>query len=442
MQRIDENTVMFDNGVMAVADPTKDPEIKYSATTVGIHVGANGDKIEGEAHALEHMVLNEDGIRKDLISLARYLEFKGFNFNAHTSNDYTTYEVQCLPELLHTGIDFLDNTIRNENYSYEETTREVRGVIGSELETYDKDPVQRFGSRVVTSRVFDGTGYAHDEVGTHKSLAQMTIPTFIDFKRRNYKTKAKQGESNIIIASAGRVNKDEFFNYAEEVFGKMKDERAVEIEENWNFRPGVKYVEYDELIVRSREDFDQALLSVSYRIPPVSHPDSFGLEFIEFMFGEGFTSRMMEEIRVRRGLTYDAGSTYLSMGNCGVMELHVTMFPAKKIDQTVGLVLDVIESFPKKIKEDKELFEGKLTHYKSTIAQKTYAPDELCEEWILHYFGKYPYSFKEEFELASRINKDMILDIYERNFANAEPIIAIAAAPGYKNNYSKYLNQK
>jgi zinc protease len=72
-----------------------------------------------------------------------------------------------------------------------------------------------------------------------------------------------------------------------------------------------------EVVIVDKPEQTQVQMRIGARGVPRGHPDHFPLVVMNSVLGGGFTSRLMTEIRVKRGLSYGAGSSFDMMSSAG-----------------------------------------------------------------------------------------------------------------------------
>ena len=115
---------------------------------------------------------------------------------------------------------------------------------------------------------------------------------------------------------------------------------AAEVKDEDPFRSNPLYGK----IVLVRKDAVQAVLAAGVLLPPHRHPDFFALQLCNQVLGGGsFNSRLMREIRVKRGLAYYAYS-YNSFEGAGGRFGAGSATRVESVAQTLRLMLSTIES--------------------------------------------------------------------------------------------------
>ncbi|HET7758004.1 MAG TPA: pitrilysin family protein, partial [Steroidobacteraceae bacterium] len=167
----------------------------------------------GTAHALEHMMFRgSPGLSAD--QLADIGSVLGGNFNADTREGLTQYLFTVPAEDLDVALHIealrmraLLDTPRDWN--------EERGAIEQEVAQDLSEPGYVLYSKV-RARLFAGTPYAHDALGTRPSFDKTTAAMLRDFHRRWY------APNNAILVIAGDVDPPTTLSAVKRLFGDIR----------------------------------------------------------------------------------------------------------------------------------------------------------------------------------------------------------------------------
>ncbi len=171
----------------------------------------------------------------------------------------------------------------------EEPVGRMRAANQSRIKASMADP-DWIAARIQNDVIFEGHPYALNSGGTLSSLDAITPDDLRTFHKR-------LGKNNLIIAVAGDISADELRTRIDSVFGSLP---VVEQNESAVFEmknEGKTYL-YEQ-------DIPQTMIEISQPGIGRSDKDYYAAKIMNFILGEsGFGSRLMEEIREKRGLTY------------------------------------------------------------------------------------------------------------------------------------------
>ena len=161
---------------------------------------------EGIAHFLEHKLFESE----ELDAFQRFAK-TGASANAFTSFDRTCYLFQCSDnwqENLEILLDFV-----KAPYFTEETVQKEQGIIGQEIRMYQDDPDWQVLFNLLRG-LYHKNPVRIDIAGTVESIAEINAELLYSCYRTFY------NNSNMALAVAGNVKKDEVIAIADKVLKK------------------------------------------------------------------------------------------------------------------------------------------------------------------------------------------------------------------------------
>ena len=161
---------------------------------------------EGIAHFLEHKLFESE----ELDAFERFAK-TGASANAYTSFDRTCYLFQCADnwsENLEILLDFV-----KAPYFTEETVLKEQGIIGQEIRMYQDDPDWQVLFNLLRG-LYHNNPVRIDIAGTVESISEINAELLYSCYRTFY------NNSNMALAVAGNVKKDEVIAIADKVLKK------------------------------------------------------------------------------------------------------------------------------------------------------------------------------------------------------------------------------
>jgi zinc protease len=155
-------------------------------------------------------------------------------------------------------------------------------------------------SDVLCAKLFSGSAYAHPPEGTAQSLERITHDDIVAFHRAQF------AASSMVIVAVGDLDPTATLAALAERFGALpkSDPRP---------RPPLPPVKSDgtpplSIVLVDNPSATQAQVRLGWCSVAPSDPDSLALETLSHMIGGGFTSRLVEHLRVDLGLSYDVSN--------------------------------------------------------------------------------------------------------------------------------------
>jgi zinc protease len=192
---------------------------------------------------------------------------------------------------------------------------------------FDKDPVGRMiesnlvrirnsmtdpewmNARLTNGVIYAGHPYAMNTGGTLSSLQHITPDDL------RGKFKSQMAQDNLIVAVAGDMTAADLSVVLDKVFAQMPKTSKVQKIDDVKMSEAASVTLYEQKIPQT---------VVNMVLPGIKHtdPDYHAAEVMDFVLGSsGFGSRLTEEIREKRGLTYGIYSSLDEMEHANVLSV-------------------------------------------------------------------------------------------------------------------------
>jgi zinc protease len=155
-------------------------------------------------------------------------------------------------------------------------------------------------ARVQNDIAFAGHPYAQNSGGTLSTLKTITAEDLRAFSK-------KLARDNLVVAVAGDISQDELRVVLDHVFGDLPE--RVEL-------PAIPELSLQNsgTIALYKQDIPQTIIEMIQPGISRTHPDFPKAQVMNYILGSsGFGSRLMKEIREKRGLTYGIYSYFVNM---------------------------------------------------------------------------------------------------------------------------------
>ena len=267
------------------------PAITLRIIFPGGKVNEPSDK-EGVAE-LTATLLRRGTEKRNAVQISEEIEFLGGSLGASVSNDSFTVSLDVLSKDIDAGLDLLADVMRNSNFPESELERERLQSI-NELKGISENP------RAVASLVTNSTIYAGHPYGKSPgiaSLSQLKRDDVLAYYRTNI------NPASMIVIATGDFKAADLTAKLRARFGDWQGTSASREAPKWNI--GAK-----RQILVDKPDSTQTQLRLIRPAISVGSPDYYAAEVANTILGGGFTSRLVEEIRINRSLTYGIGSSF------------------------------------------------------------------------------------------------------------------------------------
>jgi zinc protease len=269
----------------------------------------------GLSHILEHMLFKGTDTRPPG-EIARQVQDRGGYINAYTSFDRTVYWIDVPSDGTREALRILADVMQNATLPEEEYAKEQE-VIRREFAMGFDDP-GRQASQLMFSTVFNQSPFRHPVIGYLDVYNALTRDDVLDYY------KARYVPNNITFVVVGDVGADAIHQELGELFSGSP---RVALE------PVPVATEPPQLGRREmHREFPTELsrLTMAWRIPGLTHPDTPALEVLGDILGGGRSSRLNREIRERKGIAHSASAGMFSLQDEGVFVMQAVTDPARR----------------------------------------------------------------------------------------------------------------
>lgn len=241
--------------------------------------------------------------------------------------------VQATSDQLDLALDLAADVTLRPSFPAEELER-WRSQALSGLQIQEADP-DYLANAVFDQAVFGGHPYGQPASGTPESVQALQRDDLVAFHRRQYVP------NEAILAIVGDVKTAEAFAKAERFFGGWKRGEATRI-------PPVEAAPQRRIVVIDKPDAVQTQIRVGQIGLAYRDPDHFAAQVYDAVVGSSTNSRLYEEVRRKRGLSYGAYTDLRLPTQPGYFQA-TTYTKTESTTETLGLVLEVLEGMRKGI---------------------------------------------------------------------------------------------
>jgi len=308
------------------------PEERESVT-VRVMIGTGSreetDKEAGSAHFLEHFVFK--GTRKfpRMFDINEAVEKVGGAFNAYTGQNEMGFWVKMDKGHVALATEIVGQVVTEPVLPKEHFNKE-RGTILEELHMYEDRPNSK-AAEECEKLLYGKTNMGRPIIGTVESLEAMTVEEL-----RKYFEKWFVAE-NIVLGVVGEYGSDEsMLELIKKEFGPLIDDsRTLSKKDKFSWdvqkKPRIKLV--------SRK-VEQAAVYVAFRGIKMTDERRFTLELLNIIYGDGWMSRLMREVREERGWAYAIGSGVEEFSDAGSVMVGAGL-PKNKLNEAVELITEI-----------------------------------------------------------------------------------------------------
>lgn len=304
----------------------------YSVRSVSIGIWCNNgsvnekDEEQGISHFIEHMLFKGTKNR-DHFQIVNEIDKLGGQMNAFTSKECTCFYVKCLDEHFRTTADVLTDMICNPTFPADELEKE-KGVVIEEINMNADDP-DDVAFDILEDNVYRGMGMSHPVLGTKETVSSFTHDKLNEYYFDHYT------RDEIIVSVAGSFNKDEVIDYFKDKFYNLKVRRDIETDKNVSELSDGGYIEVNK-------EIEQAHIAMGIRLFPASDSRRYPMMLLCNLLGGGMSSRLMQNVRVKKGLAYSVYSMTCFYSHTGLFVISAGV-AKDKVDEALDAIKDELD---------------------------------------------------------------------------------------------------
>ena len=341
------------NGLTIVAEQMPVDAVNLN---VWLQVGSASetDDINGMAHFLEHMVFKGTP-NLNSGEFERLIEERGAVTNAATSQEYTHYYITSAPkDFAHLAPLQLD-VVLNPSIPDEAFERE-RLVILEEIRRSDDNPQRRTFRRAMET-CFERLPYRRPVLGPASVIEQLTPGQMRDFHAYQYQPRS------MTAAVVGNLPVDELI---EIVANSVQDQSATS-SDRVSLQTHSPEPPFTNVIRREYVDetLQQARLVMVWRVPGMSAlAQTYALDVLAVILGQGKVSRLFRDLREERGLVTRIGASNMTHGMQGVFYISAQL-PTENISEVEAAIAQHIRTL-----QTTPVSESELARIRAQVANR------------------------------------------------------------------------
>ncbi|MCX8055990.1 MAG: insulinase family protein [Ignavibacteria bacterium] len=262
--------------------------------------------------------------QKTAQQIAEEFEFLGSTIDISTNYDYSLLSTEFLKYNFETGMKILAELITSPALDGKEIDKEKEKLI-SELKSSLENSTY-IANQFFNKIIFEGHPYSNAIQGTIKQIDKISSRQV----RNHYKNYFVPNETILILY--GDIEKSETEKLIKSIFSNWQKGNQIKLE---NAQPNK--IKSTKIVLVDKPGLTQAQIRVGNIGINQTNPDEIPISIANTILGSGFTSRLVEEIRVKRSLTYGASSSFQKLQQSG--KFVITTFTK---NETVGEVIEII----------------------------------------------------------------------------------------------------
>ncbi|MEY4983562.1 MAG: hypothetical protein RIR62_1828 [Pseudomonadota bacterium] len=299
------------------------PDIPFTALEIRFRGGTSLDAPDRRGAVNLMTALIEEGagdLDAQGFAMARDALAASFSFRA--DEDAVAVSARFLTENRDQAVELLRKALQEPRFDVEALER-VRAQVLAGLRADEKDP-DALAGRKLMEMAYGAHPYGRSGDGTIDSVTALTRDDMLAAHR------AALARDRVYVAAAGDITAEELGLIVDRLLGALPETGpALPGRAEFLLTGGVSVIDFPN---------PQSTILFAQSGIRQDDPDYFAaLVLNEVLGGGGFASRLMTELRERRGLTYGVG-TGLSILDQAEMLMGQTSVPNDKVDEAIGVI--------------------------------------------------------------------------------------------------------
>jgi zinc protease len=337
---------VLDNGLRVIAFSLRNLPLIAAQLIVGCG-GAAEREDEAGLSGLVAALLTQGTALRGATELAAASDALGARLLAASGYDASIVSVSATTPAFPQAFALLDDVVRRPAFAPHEVER-VRTKSISDLALTYANPSAV--ARAVAYRVaYGGAPYGHPLAGTAATLGSLTRERVAWFHERFYRP------DDAVLVIGGDLETDDAFALAEQILGSW---RAPETPIGERPHGAIPPPRTQAVIVDKPDAGRTALVAGRLAIERRS-PDYYAATVATAVLS-GYSGRLNQEIRVKRGLSYGAGASLSTRRACGTF-LATTLVDHTRAAEATAVTLETIRSLSTAPATDEDLVTRKAT---------------------------------------------------------------------------------
>jgi len=316
----------LENGIRVVTEAL--PYVESAAVGIWVQVGSRdeGPTERGLCHFIEHTVFKGTE-RRSALEIVKEIEAVGGSINAFASREYTCFHAKVLGRDLPLALDVLSDLVARPLFDPQEVERE-KMVVLQEIKMTEDTPEDYIHD------LFNRSFWGGHPLGAPITGEEETVRAFTSEKVREFFHRHWRPE-RMVVAAAGRLEHEEVVDLVHRHLGALEGGGlAIQRVPPDGAQGGVKVF---------RRDLEQVHLCLGVQGVPHTDPRRFPAMVLNTLLGGNMSSRLFQEVREKRGLTYAIYSFLHTYSDAGVIGVYAGT-TSEEVQEVTELIARELEA--------------------------------------------------------------------------------------------------
>lgn len=405
--------VVSEKGITAwLVQDSSVPVISFDFAFKGAGSANDPADKQGLARLLSN-TMDEGAGELDSQTFQKELQDLSISLSFNSSRDHFGGSVKTLTKNSERAFELLEMAVMKPRFDPDPVQR-MRAANQSRIRSSLSDP-QWMAARVLNDVAFEGHVYAQNSGGTLSTLDAIKPDDLRQFHRSHL------GKNNLVVAVAGDIETDRLKVILDNVFAGLPDV-DIPVQDTLPLKNKGQIAVYEQ-------DIPQTVIEIMQPGIARDDPDYFKAQVMNFVLGSsGFGSRLTEEIREKRGLTYGIYSSFYNLDYISAMSVSTSTK-----NENVPEMLATIQNELTRMKDEgitqKELDDAK-SYLIGSLPLSLTSTDKISRLMLSLMQDDLPIDYLDIREKAIRnMTLDNISDIAKRLLSPSEFVTVLVGKP-------------
>ncbi|MBI5328844.1 MAG: insulinase family protein [Deltaproteobacteria bacterium] len=313
----------LDNGMTVILE--QDHSARVVAFQMFVRVGSadENEKEAGIAHVFEHMLFKGTERRK-VGQIAGEVAAAGGYINAYTSYDQTVYHLAVASRYFDTGLDIISDAIQHSSFDPGELKKELEVVL-EEIRMGEDNPGRKLYKNIL-STAYTTHPYKKPVIGFTETVKSFTREQILDFFKKWYVP------NNMTLVVVGDFDKNKAMDVIKNSFSDFKP--GPEPHKTRASEPSQKEVR----TTIANDEIKESHFGMAFHIPELSHPDTYAIDVLANILGQGESSRLYQRLKQKMQLVHSISTYAMTPKEPGVFFINANL-EAKNAKRTIEEVM-------------------------------------------------------------------------------------------------------
>lgn len=331
------------------------------------------------------------------------LDFIGASYGSYASTEYSKISMSFINKDQDKVFPVLKDIVANPVFPEAEFDKKKKRLL-TELTMAKESPQSVIGS-YFDKFIFGKHAYGNPTDGTRSSVNKITQNDLVKFYKANY------FPAGSAVALVGDFKTSEMKNKIKDLFSDWNNNGSPKEEKLFSMK---KFNKARVLLV-NKDDARETQFYIGGKGIKRSNPDYTAIQVINTILGGRFTSWLNDELRVNRGLTYGARSSFYANKHAGAFAVR-SYTATKNTEEALDVSMQILDKLHNQGIDEKTL-----------LSAKNYVK------------GQYPPRYETSGSLAGLLTSMFIYDFDESFINDFQNNVDKLTVPKTKEIISKYF---